>query len=137
MLRPALHNFRKPYMYTHGSTLKSHGKQGDNHTGITPSALLRHINTTAPRKIMCGKKDPALAPTCTGHFSHRLTHMSYVQRNVVTATEVALQCCSVLSALLMPLQHQPVLSVHAVRMVIPCSVQPASDIIQCHLCNMQ
>ena len=49
-------------MYTHGSTLKSHGKQGDNHAGITPSALLRHINTIAPQKIMC-KKDPALAPT--------------------------------------------------------------------------
>ena len=50
-------------MYTDGSTLKSHGKQGDNHAGITPSALLRHIKTIAPRKIMCGKKDPALAST--------------------------------------------------------------------------
>ena len=36
-------------MYTYGSTLKSHGKQGDNHAGITKSALLRHINTIAPR----------------------------------------------------------------------------------------
>ena len=59
-------------------------------------------------------KGPCIS-TNTGHFSHRLIHMSYVQRNVVTATEVAVQCCSVLSALLMPLQH---LGVHTVRMLL-------------------
>ena len=31
--------------------------------GITPKALLRHVNTIAPPKVVCHRKEPLLAPT--------------------------------------------------------------------------
>ena len=106
--------------------------------GVTPSALLHHINTIAPQKIMGGKNDPALAPTqvisvidllkfpmCKGMLSQPLK----LHCDVVVCAKCVVDAITTSASTRCPCCEDAV-------NLLPSSVQPASDIIQRLQCDV-
>ncbi|KAL5496438.1 hypothetical protein EMCRGX_G012721 [Ephydatia muelleri] len=115
-----------------------HKQKPGRQPGITPNALLHHVNTIAPPKVVCHRKEPQLAstqvlsvmdlltcPICKGMLSQPLKlHCNAVlcakciADSIATSASTQCPCCE-----------------GAVNLV-PGSVQPAPDLTQRLLCDV-